>query len=85
MTLVRQRLGRLYRCRRAAVAIYVALMAPVLAGAVALGVEVSSWSGAQADMQRAAEMGKHCAQTLGIDHMAGKIAELVADARELAA
>jgi len=52
---VLQRLGRLYRCRGAAVAIYVALIAPVLAGAVALGVEVSSWSGAQADMQRAAD------------------------------
>src|SRR5579862_1005933 len=41
--------------------------------------------GEKAHMQRAAEMGKHCAQALGIDYMAGKIAELVADARELAA
>ncbi|MGA3398563.1 MAG: hypothetical protein ABSC95_05030 [Acetobacteraceae bacterium] len=36
-------------------AIYVALMAPVLSGAVALGVEVTSWSGAQLDAQRAAD------------------------------
>jgi Putative Flp pilus-assembly TadE/G-like len=45
----------LMRSRRAAVAIYVALMAPVLAGAVALGVEVTSWSGAQVDLQRMAD------------------------------
>jgi Flp pilus assembly protein TadG len=37
------------------VAIYVAMMAPVLAGAVALGVEVTSWSGAQLDAQRTAD------------------------------
>jgi Flp pilus assembly protein TadG len=47
--------GRLHRCRRASVAIYVALMVPVLAGAVALGVEVSSWAGVQAAMQRTAD------------------------------
>src|ERR1700735_1600142 len=45
----------LMRCRRAAVAIYMALMAPALAGAVALGVEVTSWSGAQVDAQRPAD------------------------------
>lgn len=55
MTAVLQRLAKLYRCRSATVTIYVALVAPVLAGAVALGVEVSSWSGTQAKMQRAAD------------------------------
>ena len=50
----RIRLG-LFRCRRSTVAIYIALMAPALAGAMALGVEVTSWSGAQVDMQRAAD------------------------------
>jgi len=45
----------LRRCRRGSVAIYVALMTPVLAGAVALGIEVSSWSGVQTQMQRAAD------------------------------
>ncbi len=43
------------RDRRATVAIYIALMAPVLSGAVALGVEVTSWSGAQLDLQREAD------------------------------
>jgi len=60
----------LRRSRRAAVAIYVALMTPVLAGAVALGVEVSSWSGAQANMQRAADAsamaaGIYCYKNIG--------------------
>ena len=50
----RFRLG-LIRNRRSTVAIYIALMAPVLAGAVALGVEVTSWSGAQVDAQRTAD------------------------------
>jgi len=50
----RIRLG-LFFCRRSSVAIYSALLAPALAGAVALGVEVTSWSGAQVDMQRAAD------------------------------
>lgn len=49
------RRARLSQDRRATVAIYVALMAPVLSGAVALGVEVTSWSGVQVDMQRAAD------------------------------
>ncbi len=48
------RLG-LIRCRRSTVAIFTALLAPVLAGAVALGVEVTSWSGAQLDLQRTAD------------------------------
>ena len=50
----RIRLG-LFLCRRSSVAIYTALIMPALAGAVALGVEVTSWSGAQVDMQRAAD------------------------------
>ncbi|MGA3398564.1 MAG: hypothetical protein ABSC95_05035 [Acetobacteraceae bacterium] len=41
--------------RRATVAIYVALLAPVLTGSIALGVEVTSWSGAQLDLQRTAD------------------------------
>ena len=36
--------------RRATVAIYVAVLAPVLAGAMALGVEVTSLSGTQLDV-----------------------------------
>ena len=43
------------RDRRATVAIYVAVLAPVLAGAMALGVEVTSWSGTQLDVQRTAD------------------------------
>jgi len=58
------------RSRRAAVAIYVGLMTPVLAGAVALGVEVSSWSGDQAKMQRTADAsamaaGLYCYKNIG--------------------
>ncbi len=49
------RRAKLGHDRRATVAIYVALMAPVLSGAVALGVEVTSWSGAQLDLQRSAD------------------------------
>ena len=49
------RRARLSHDRRATVAIYLALMAPVLTGAVALGVEVTSWSGVQVDMQRTAD------------------------------
>lgn len=45
----------LIRSRRASVAIYIAFLAPVLAGATALGVEVSSWSGAKVDLQRTAD------------------------------
>lgn len=45
----------LLRCRRGSVAIYIALLAPVLAGAVALGVEVSSWAGVHEDLQRTAD------------------------------
>ena len=45
----------LIRCCRSTVAIYAAMLAPVLAGSVALGVEVTSWAGAQVDMQRAAD------------------------------
>src|SRR5580693_300762 len=41
--------------RCASVAIYVALLAPVLAGSMALGVEVTSWSGVQLDLQREAD------------------------------
>ncbi len=41
--------------RRATVAIYVAMMAPVLSGAVAIGVEVTSWSSAQLTLQQAAD------------------------------
>lgn len=48
-------LGVLRRSRRASVAIYVALLAPVLAGAVALGVEVTSWAGIHEDLQRTAD------------------------------
>jgi Flp pilus assembly protein TadG len=54
MSIARFRQG-LIRCQRSTVAIYIALLAPVLAGAVALGVEVTSWSGAQLDMQRIAD------------------------------
>jgi hypothetical protein len=54
MNLTRIRLS-LIRCCRSSVAIYVALLAPALAGSVALGVEVSSWSGAQVDAQRMAD------------------------------
>jgi Flp pilus assembly protein TadG len=43
------------RDRRATVAIYVALMAPVLSGAFALAVEVTGWSSVQLDIQRAAD------------------------------
>src|SRR5215471_18991326 len=41
--------------------------------------------GEEAHMERAAEMGEHCTQALGIDNMAGKITEFLADAHELAA
>lgn len=51
---VRIRLAQI-RSRRSAVALYVALLLPVLAGAAALGVEVSSWSGAQIDALRIAD------------------------------
>ncbi len=47
--------SHLIGCRRATVAIYIAVLAPVLAGAMALGVEVTSWSGAQLDVQRMAD------------------------------
>jgi Flp pilus assembly protein TadG len=50
------RRSRLGGDRRATVAIYMAFMAPVLTGAIALGVEVTSWSGTQLDMQSAADM-----------------------------
>src|ERR1700722_4940474 len=43
------------RDRRATVAIYIAFLAPVLAGSMALGVEVTSWSGAQLNLQREAD------------------------------
>jgi hypothetical protein len=49
------RAATLGRDRRATVAIYVALLAPVLAGSMALGVEVTSWSGVQLDLQRDAD------------------------------
>lgn len=67
---LRSRLGGLLRCRRAAVAIYVALLAPVLAGSAALGIEVSSWSGVQTDMQRDADAsamaaGLYCYNVVG--------------------
>jgi hypothetical protein len=55
MTSLLSRFGALRRCRRASVAIYVALLSPVLAGSVALGVEVTSWAGAQSDLQRIAD------------------------------
>jgi hypothetical protein len=45
--------------RRASVAIYTAIMAPALSGAVALGVEVTSWSSAQLNMQRSADASAH--------------------------
>ncbi|HVC61240.1 MAG TPA: hypothetical protein VND19_12865 [Acetobacteraceae bacterium] len=51
----RFRPGLLHRCRRATVAIYIAMLAPVLAGAVALGVEVTSWSDAQLGLQLTAD------------------------------
>jgi Flp pilus assembly protein TadG len=41
--------------RRATVAIYMAMIAPVLAGATALGVEVTNWSGTQLDLQSSAD------------------------------
>lgn len=43
------------RSRRASVALYVALLAPVLSMAVGLGVEVSSWSAAKVKLQRIAD------------------------------
>lgn len=43
------------RCRRASVALYVALLAPVLAMSVGLGVEVSSWSATKVTLQRIAD------------------------------
>ena len=46
---------RLSLDRRATVAIYAAMLAPVLSGAMALGVEVTSWSGVKVDMQRTAD------------------------------
>ncbi|HUN41235.1 MAG TPA: hypothetical protein VMU81_13175 [Acetobacteraceae bacterium] len=73
MAQVRQRLGTLFRCRSAAVAIYVALMAPVLAGAVALGFEVSSWSSAQADMQRAADASSMAASIYCYQYMVSQV------------
>lgn len=45
----------LLRCRRSSVAIIVALLAPVLAGAASLGIEVSNWSVDQMRMQSAAD------------------------------
>jgi Flp pilus assembly protein TadG len=44
-----------HQSRRGTVAIYVALMAPLLAGVVALGAEVSGWSAAKLDLQRTAD------------------------------
>jgi Flp pilus assembly protein TadG len=44
------------RDRRGSVSLYVALLAPVLAMAVGLGAEVSSWSAAQVDAQRIADV-----------------------------
>lgn len=55
MTMNRSFRATLFRNRRAAVAIYVAMLAPVLAGVVALGVEVSSWASAQVNVQRIAD------------------------------
>lgn len=46
----------LLRCRRSSVAIVAAMLAPVLAGATGLGIEVSNWSVEQMRMQRAADM-----------------------------
>lgn len=48
-------------------------------------VRIEEAVGEEAHVQCAAQMGEHCAPALGIDHMAGKIAELIANARELAA
>jgi Flp pilus assembly protein TadG len=44
-----------FRSRRASVALYVALLAPVLALSVGLGVEVSSWSATKINLQRIAD------------------------------
>ncbi|HEY1930527.1 MAG TPA: pilus assembly protein TadG-related protein [Acetobacteraceae bacterium] len=44
-----------FRSRRASVALYVALLAPVLAMSVGLGVEVSSWSATKVNLQRIAD------------------------------
>jgi Flp pilus assembly protein TadG len=41
--------------RRASVALYTGLLAPVLAGSIALGVEVTSWSSTQVNLQRTAD------------------------------
>ena len=43
-------------CRRSSVSLFVALMAPVLAAASGLGVEVSNWTVEQMRMQRAADV-----------------------------
>ena len=43
------------RHRRASVAIFVAMLAPVLAGATALGIEVSNWAVTKLEMQRTAD------------------------------
>ncbi len=56
--MVRKSAGRsvpLFRCRRSSVALYIALLAPVLAAATGLGVEVSNWSVEQLRIQRAAD------------------------------
>lgn len=56
MTRLASRTAGLGPDRRATVALYGALVAPVLAGAMALGVEVTGWSGAQLDAQRTADV-----------------------------
>ena len=49
------RLARLARSRRSSVALFVALVVPVLAAAGALGIEVSNWSVEKMRVQRAAD------------------------------
>jgi hypothetical protein len=51
-----RRRARLIACRRSSVSMFVALMAPVLAAASGLGVEVSNWTVEQMRMQRAADV-----------------------------
>ena len=60
-------IGRFFKDRRGNVAIFTALAAPVLVGAVGLGVEVADWYLIQRDMQNAANSAVLAAATNGGD------------------
>ncbi|MDR3416437.1 MAG: hypothetical protein P4L83_09645 [Nevskia sp.] len=68
-------LGCLGRDRRAAVALLVAVLLPVMLGAVALALEVGSWAVTRIQLQRRADV---AAMTAATQYLAGSIASVAA-------